>query len=197
MPALRPHTATTDHDLVTALRRGDERAFTELVGRHRPALVAQATRMLGDRARAEDCVQEALLRAHAALHRDERPIHAGPWLRRIVRHAAFDDLRRPYLAQSHLVKVDQVRNDQVPEPAVAVLERERLRAVLDDIARLPERERAVFVAVTIDGREHADVARRLGVSAETTRRLLHRAALSMRTARARRRAASDPLVISR
>jgi len=58
-----------DAPLVTGARRGDERAFAELVERYHPRLFTLAARELGSSTDAEDAVQEALIRAWRALPR--------------------------------------------------------------------------------------------------------------------------------
>ena len=56
-------------ELVARALSGDGRAFSDLVAPHLPLLYRLAERVSGDRALAEDAVQETLARAFAALHR--------------------------------------------------------------------------------------------------------------------------------
>ena len=74
---------------------GDRRAFSELARLlARPAL-ALTVRVLGDRALAEDAVQEALARLWREAHRFDpaRGSFAG-WWRRILMNCALDGRRR-------------------------------------------------------------------------------------------------------
>ena len=50
--------AIAEVSLVAALKAGDDGAAETLVRTHAPWLLNVATRILGDRALAEDCVQE-------------------------------------------------------------------------------------------------------------------------------------------
>ncbi len=70
----------TDAELVRSTLDGDTRAFTELVDRHAPACLRYATRMLGDRADAEDVAQESFLRAHRALATYDTRLPFRTWL---------------------------------------------------------------------------------------------------------------------
>ena len=70
----------TDGELIRRTLDGDARAFTELVDRHAPACLRYATRMLGDRADAEDAAQEAFLRAHRALASYDANLPFRTWL---------------------------------------------------------------------------------------------------------------------
>jgi RNA polymerase sigma-70 factor, ECF subfamily len=70
----------TDAMLVRRVLDGDPRAFTALVDRHAAACLRFATRMLGDRADAEDATQETLVRAYRALGRYEDRESFRTWL---------------------------------------------------------------------------------------------------------------------
>ncbi|MCK9896347.1 sigma-70 family RNA polymerase sigma factor [Frankia sp. AgB32] len=76
-------------------RRTDDAAFTELVRVHRAGLLAYTTRLTGgDRGRAEDVVQETLLRAWHHLDRltpEQGSVHG--WLRRVAHNLAVDGHR--------------------------------------------------------------------------------------------------------
>jgi RNA polymerase sigma-70 factor (ECF subfamily) len=74
----------TDAELVTRTRAGDPDAFGKLVARYYDACWRFAYHMLGERADAEDVIQETFLRAYLALARyDERDQFRG-WLFRIL-----------------------------------------------------------------------------------------------------------------
>src|SRR5829696_8637434 len=72
---------------------GDERAFAELVERHRDALLRYVARRFRPD-HAEDAVQEALLSAHRALIAGARPADVRAWLATIAWQRAFDLSRR-------------------------------------------------------------------------------------------------------
>jgi RNA polymerase sigma-70 factor (ECF subfamily) len=74
----------TDAELVARTRTGDADAFGALVSRYYDACWRFAYHMLGERADAEDVVQESFLRAYLAIGRyDERDQFRG-WLFRIL-----------------------------------------------------------------------------------------------------------------
>jgi Sigma-70 region 2 len=58
-----------EEELFQLARRGDERAYGELVEAHRSALHAHCYRMLGSLEDADDALQETLLRAWRGLER--------------------------------------------------------------------------------------------------------------------------------
>ena len=85
-----------EHDLLTAAKTGDERAFAELVEPYRRALEVHCYRMLGSLHDAEDVAQETLLKAWRSLDRFERRASVQTWLYRIATNACLDEIdRRP------------------------------------------------------------------------------------------------------
>ena len=81
----------SDSRLVKLFRRGVEPAFDELVNRYRGALVIYAGAIAG-LDRAEDVVQDSLVKAHRSLGGDQ-PIEPRPWLYTVVRNTALNDIR--------------------------------------------------------------------------------------------------------
>ena len=80
-------TSTPDATLVALAADGDGRAFELLFQRHRPDVLAYATRMLRDHGRAEDVVQDVFVSAMRAIvdaPEEQRPVHVRAWLREIA-----------------------------------------------------------------------------------------------------------------
>jgi RNA polymerase sigma factor (sigma-70 family) len=168
-------TAPTDEELVARFRAGQEDAFGAIHDRYRPALVAFARRMLvGSGHDAEDVVQDAFLRAHAALRATDRPMALRAWLYTVVRNRALDHLR---LAGGRTTALEDGPPLVAPgaDPAARALAREELRRVVADIGRLPERQRLALVGRELEGASHAELADRLDTSVQGTKSLLIRA----------------------
>ncbi|MGH7568988.1 MAG: RNA polymerase sigma factor [Gemmatimonadales bacterium] len=73
-----------DAALVGRVLAGDARAYGGLVARHRDRLGRYALHLLGNRADAEEALQDAFVRAYRALGRCESPDRFGAWLFRIL-----------------------------------------------------------------------------------------------------------------
>src|ERR1700758_885572 len=84
----------SDAELVCAARRGDKRAFVEIVARHQAMVCGVAFGILGDFAASEDAGQEAFLTAWRKLHELRQPERLRAWLGQIARNAALGQLRR-------------------------------------------------------------------------------------------------------
>src|SRR5216117_4461141 len=84
----------SDAELVRAARRGDKRAFVEIVARHQAMVCGIALGILGDFAASEDAGQEAFLTAWRKIQELRDPERLRAWLGQIARHAALGHLRR-------------------------------------------------------------------------------------------------------
>jgi RNA polymerase sigma factor (sigma-70 family) len=171
-----------DAELIDRLRNGDEGAFTEIVRRYRPRLLAFARRLLSrDIDLAEDVVQEVFMRAHRALRRDDRAVRLEPWLYTLTRNCCLDELSRPRLDSVSLDDAfgDAPLIDLTTSPDVVAERRAGLRRMLDGIATLPTEQRHALVRREVDGASHAEVAAELGISVGATRALVHRARRSL------------------
>ena len=168
-----------DQPLIAAFRAGDDAAFAEIFERHHGALERYARRVLGRSCEhAEDVVQEAMLRASRALRRDERHIELRPWLFRLVRNCALDELARVRTDSVALNDADDwglLRAPDATQPEVASEQRGKVRDLLGDIAGLPAAQRHALMRREVDGISHAALAGELGVSEQATKNLVHRA----------------------
>lgn len=168
--------AQSDERLVDLVRAGNERAFEAIVQRYGAALLRHCRRLLGN-GRAEDALQQALLRAHAAIQADDRPLNLRPWLFRIATNASLDALRQP--GWSHEELDPQI--DGVERPDQAAERHEELRTALAAVTRLPPRQRDVIVLRELEGRSYEEIALQLGVSGGAVRQLLHRGRAGLRS----------------
>ena len=130
--------------------------------------------------RAEDVVQEALLRTYAVLRSGEAPAKLRPWLFQVAHNAAVDALRsRPPAA----VELDPELGDvQLPERLIET--RSTTREVFAAVHALPDRQRDAIVLRELEGRSYDDIGRRLGTSRAAVRQLIVRARQTVRAAAA-------------
>ena len=161
----------SDEHLVSLFRAGREEAFDILHERHRRRLHATAARALrGSGGDAEGIVQEAFLRAHRQLRDDRRPIELKPWLHRVVRNLCIDELRRER-PTAELSDTDRASEDLYS----TLSRRHELRRLIEDLADLPEQQRAALLLRELDGLSHDEVATALDVTPAASRQLVKRA----------------------
>jgi RNA polymerase sigma-70 factor (ECF subfamily) len=152
-------------------RRGDEAAFAALVRHYDPGLRALAYRLLGDRARMDDALQDAYLAAYRALPRFRGDASVGTWLYRIAYNACLDELRRT----RDVVPLESVseRAGTGGEPVDGL----SLRAAL---AELPVEDRAAVLLVDAQGFDYRSAAAVLCVPEGTVASRLNRARAALR-----------------
>ena len=80
--------------LARLARRGDQRAFAEIVDLYKDKLYHLAYRMTGNRQEAEDVVQEAFLRVYKNLDRYDENQKFSTWIYRIATNLCIDRLRK-------------------------------------------------------------------------------------------------------
>jgi RNA polymerase sigma-70 factor (ECF subfamily) len=133
---------------------------------HGRAMLGHAIRLTGDRGRAEDIVQEALVRAWQnsdTLGRDARPLR--PWLFTVLNHLAVDQGRRKR-ARPPEVAIEEGRALTAPDELDRALESWQLAGL---VAALSEEHRAVLVELyyrDLTVQQAADV---LGIPAGTVK----------------------------
>jgi len=173
----------SDERLVALVRAGRDDAFGEIHTRYLDRLLAFARRLLsGTGHDAEDVVQDAFIRALAGLRSSDAEMNLKPWLYMIVRNRAMDELRRPARAAAELDDVVHLHPAEDADPVLRAIEHELLRAVVDGIGELPERQRRALVMRELDGASHVEMAAALGTSIPATKSLLVRARTTLQEA---------------
>ena len=167
-----------DVRLMLAFREGDVGAFDRLFRRWSGPLLRYLERMVRDAASAEDLVQEAFLRVHRSRERYSPDARFSTWLYRIATNLALNELRRPRHKAVHSSTDDeQARPLASGGPAVdEVVDARRMGGrVEDELARLPEKQRAALCLAAVEGFSYAEVAQALDVTQQAVKSLVHRA----------------------
>ncbi|MGH3039587.1 MAG: RNA polymerase sigma factor [Gaiellaceae bacterium] len=158
-------------------RRGDQEAFAAVIRHYDPGLRALAYRLLGDRDRMDDALQEAYVKAFRALPRFRGDSKLGTWLYRIAYNACLDELRRSRRTEELPLEAEVPSREDDPGDRVA--SRGDLARAL---AALPAEDRAAVLLVDAQGFDYRESARILGIPEGTVASRLNRARASLRTA---------------
>jgi RNA polymerase sigma factor (sigma-70 family) len=160
-----------DERLARLAGRGGERAFTALYERHHQALYRYCRSIVRNDHDAQDALQSAMMRAWAALRKEERDLAVRPWLFRIVHNEAVSILRRR--GPERELGEDHERLDGGVEHAAEA--RERLSTLVADLQALPERRRAALVMRELSGLSIAEIAGALSISQGAAKQTLFEA----------------------
>jgi RNA polymerase sigma-70 factor (ECF subfamily) len=177
--------------------------YAELVARHQRRASRIAYHYLRDSAEADEAVQDAFVKAyqHLASFREELPFDV--WFTRILINGCLDRIKARTRREKWLLPMSGKsgsRTAAVPvdsgaserdltervaagglSPEQALLGRERRREIAAALARLPERQRSVFVLSHVEGRTSREVSALTGLNESTVRVHLFRAIRKLRT----------------
>ncbi|MFP6712866.1 MAG: RNA polymerase sigma factor [Rhodospirillales bacterium] len=171
-------TPKSDAILLRKVKDGDSAATRILVDQYLDRIVNYGTRMLGDRAEAEDVAQEAFLRLWRNLDkwRAEKPvIH---WLQRVTYNLCIDRLRK-----KKPVNIEDIAEpaDPFENPARSLHQMQVSTAVNAAIEKLPDRQRAAIVFAHQEGLSNIETAEIMEISVEAVESLLSRGRRGLRS----------------
>ena len=166
--------SATEKQWVDKARAGDPLAFEKLYRSHCDRIYGLCWRMCGgDRALAEDMVQEAFVRAWNKLHLFKGESKFGTWLHRLAVNVVLSDRRiRVKRLQREQEFSDDIERVKVGDRDVFAGLRKDLEAA---ISGLPERARTVLVLYDIEGYQHNEIAELTGMAVGSSKAQLHRA----------------------
>lgn len=164
----------TEAQLIERAGGGDPLAARTLYERYAPRVFAVVRRIAGDDEMAEDCAQEAWIRAFRALPSFRGDARFSTWIHRIAVNSALQSLRK--------MKGRSRAEEVLPELAVApstrdVLLQDQLEQALD---RVPEGMRKVLVLHDVEGYTHEEIGELLGINPGTSKSQLFKARARMR-----------------
>jgi len=165
----------SDSHLAQRVAGGDANAFADLDARHRNALTRYAGSVLRRSVHdAEDVVQDVLIRAHDALRAGNGPDELRPWLYRLTRNRAIDELRRKRWGDESLDD-SMLAGDRRDDPPSILARKQCMHDLTEALAGLPARQREALLALELDGCSPQQVATQLGVSVMAAQKLVMRA----------------------
>ena len=170
-----------DLELVQRCQHGDAAAFEEVYRAHAGRLYSLVFRMAGSAHDAEDLLQEIFLHAYRKMASFRGDSSLGTWLYRLAVNHCLDVLRGRHAKMTRVT--DSLDDEGAAEPAsvtpvvptaVSRLDLERA------IAKLPAGCRTAFVLHDVEGFEHNEIAKLLGVSEGTSKSQVHKARMKLR-----------------
>lgn len=163
--------ALSAEDLLVAAARGDEPAFSVLVGRIRPQVLRVAQGIVRDPSMAEEVTQEVLTEIWVKADRfDPERGNVGGWVSTLARRRAVDRVRSEQASRN---RDDRVARRDVERDVDVVAEEVEIRLehwqVRQALAELSERQREAIELAYFAGYTYRDVARVLGIPEGTAK----------------------------
>jgi RNA polymerase sigma-70 factor (ECF subfamily) len=156
--------------LLDACKRGKHTAQNTLYNHYARQMFTVALRIVKQHALAEDCMQDAFIKAFAQLGQFEYRSSFGAWLKRIVVNTAIDAIRKQKLEiefDTDLHETEsptEIETQDTTEEICFNVERIKSAMLL-----LPDGYRIVLSLILFEGYDHDEVAAILAVSSSTSR----------------------------
>lgn len=177
-----------DAALVAMILAGDQRAFTQLMRRHKDSLYRFVRGYVGDASEAYDLVQEAFVAAWHALPRYDRQRSFGIWLKRIAINKCRDWHRRRAVRE-FFYKAEDINRPglDIAQPTVTANDREDELARLDKaISALPTNLKEPLLLSLTEDMSHRDIGEALRITAKAVEVRIYRAKRALTEALATR-----------
>lgn len=170
------------HAAVRRAREGDEDALRLLYLRYSNSVFSYVCSIVPDEHAAEDITQTVFARLATRLkHYEPRRVPFGAWITTVAHNASID-----YLRAQRLVPSEEVLDSEATEVDFS---RDRLAAIREALAALPEDQREVLTLRFVGGMSVKEISERLGRSEPAINAVQHRGRRRLRVELTRLQAA--------
>jgi len=186
LPISREQEAT----LLARVRRGDRKAFADLIAPYRERVYATALRLLGNREDAAEVVQETFLRTFWKITGFHGQAHFYTWLYRIALNLCYRRLTVRRREPQPLTAMTPDEDGAAPPPEELVIDpadspreqsdsQETVSLVRQALSALHPRDFQILILREFEDLSYEELARRLRLPKGTVMSRLHRARLAL------------------
>ncbi len=153
-------------DIIEKCKKGDSKAQYELYSLYAKAMFNVSFRIMNHRHDAEDMLQEAFTEAFRKLDSFRYESTFGAWLKRIVVNKCINTLKKRKIELSfkeNIYKYDTEDNDDLKETELTI------KNIHSAIEKLAAGYRIVLTLYLLEGYDHAEVAKMLGITESTSK----------------------------
>lgn len=153
-------TGKSDSELVELFQQGDETAFNHIVLRYQEKIYWLVRRFVGDHDDANDVVQEVFVKAYEALNGFRRDANVYTWLYRIGVNASLNFIRLRKVKDFFRLddhNIPESSEQENPNDSLESLEQTKL--IEEAIAKLPEKQKAVFLLRYYEELSYEEIAK--------------------------------------
>ncbi len=182
--------ADPDAILMSRVKRGDTRAFAELVDKYKQQIVNFVARMVGDETDAEDIAQTVFVQAYRSARRYRESARFSTWIYTIARNFCLNELRRRARHPAEPLELASPGQEQQPArqfedtrttaPPAVLLQAELEEKIEQALAELPPTQRMAILLCRDQQLSYEEIAAILGCSISATKSLIFRARVTLK-----------------
>lgn len=170
-------------------QKGDKAAFEKLMVKHYKQVMNLVYRFLGDKEIAEDLTQDVFINVYKTARFYKPKAKFQTWLYRIVKNACLNELRRQRRSAASFDETFGVKDNphkrepadlDIPNPSETINQKERVEAVKEAIASLPENQRMAVTLRRYEQLSYEDIAQTMKCSVKAVKSLLSRAKVNLK-----------------
>jgi RNA polymerase sigma-70 factor (ECF subfamily) len=176
-----------DFKLIEAFRKGDEKAFEEIVKRYQRQVANIIYLTLGNREEVDDLSQEVFVRVFRSLERFEYDSSLYSWIYRIAVNLCIDEIRKKKIRK--LIPLDfltekklegEKKSKVVVTASEELLRKEKEEVVRDALGRLSPLHRTVILLREYQDLSYGEIAKTLRISQQAVKSRIFRAREELR-----------------
>jgi RNA polymerase sigma factor (sigma-70 family) len=178
----------TEPILIEGLRKGDDKAFRELVETRQSLVYNTVLGLLQNAEDAEDVTQEVFIKVYESIGQFKGESALSTWVYRIAVTRSLEHLRMKKRKKrfAFLTSLFGENNEPLHEPkefnhpGVQLDNREKARLLFGKIAELPENQKIAFTLHKVEGLSYQEVAEVMQNTVAAVESLIHRAKQNLR-----------------
>jgi RNA polymerase sigma-70 factor (ECF subfamily) len=180
----------TEHHLIAKVKKGDERAFAQLVKQYEQTVYGFAFKLCRDKDKAEESFQDTFINVYRKIDQFDSRSKFSTWLYTIVANNCLMNRRKRKLdgLLESLDDTPDVNDEQVQkqlqswnDSPIETLMNKELRKTMDDaIQELPDEYKVVFVLRDLENRTAEETAKILKLSVPAVKSRLRRSRMFLR-----------------
>jgi len=184
------HSSDTDYDLIERSKKGDERAFAQLVRKYENTVWGFAYKLCRDKEKAEESFQDTFVNVYKKLSQFDGRSKFSTWLYTIVANNCLMKRRKRKLEHllESLDEAPDVKDEQVRKqlqswddsPIETLMNSELKEQLEKSIQRLPDGYKAVFVLRDLEDKTAEETAKILKLSVPAVKSRLRRSRIFLR-----------------
>ena len=161
-----------DHELVKLCLNDDKKAQRRLVDQYGPPIFGYIKYYLKDSYEAQDILQDVFISAFKNLPNFKGESSLFQWLKIIAKHKIYHHIKTKWKSNVDMIEPNSFPDSSFDETILSTINKNE---ILDEVAKLPEINKVVFLMTVVEGYKHQEIAAILDISEEASRSRLFKA----------------------